>query len=187
MLQSYSRKFENYILHWIVRWNSILIDENSNIFRFIDQIEIEKYESRFNDLFDGKNVFSARIVEKYLNRNTARTFAEVEEIVNAQLNLLEQKLITEEPTLAANLTMRKKKILWHIGALRKKYHRAEIEKNEIVERRIENIFTALLPQDALQERTVSIITFLNLCGLNFIDWIYEAVEADNLGHQILYL
>jgi len=147
----------------------------------------EKYESKFYDLFDGKDFFSERIVEKYLNRNTARTFTEVEENINAQLKRLERELISNEPTLAANLATRRKKIQWHIGALRKKYHRAEIAKNEIAQRRIENLFTALIPGNALQERTLGIVTFLNLCGLNFIDWIFEAVETDEVSHQILYL
>ncbi len=147
----------------------------------------EKYESNFKDLFDGKEIFSARIVEKYLNQNMAQTFAEVEKIINDQLNVLEKDLINDEPTLAANFTTRRRKINWHIEALRRKYHRAEIVKNEIVERRIDALFNALLPHNALQERTLNVVTFLNLCGLNFIDWLYESVETDELNHQILYL
>lgn len=147
----------------------------------------EKYESNFKDLFQGKDVFAARIVEEFLNLNTAQTFAEVEKVLNTQLNILGRDLIGDEPTLAANFVTRRKKILWHIEALRKKYHRAEITKNQIVERRITTLFDAILPNDALQERTLSIVTFLNLCGLNFVEWIYDAVETDEINHQILYL
>jgi len=147
----------------------------------------EKYEMDFTDLFAGREKISARIVEKYLNRNTARIFAEVEENINLQLDCLNRELIENEPPLAANLATRRRKILWHIGALRKKYHLAEIEKNEIARRRIENSFTALLPGNALQERTLSVVTFLNLCGGNFIEWIYEAIETDEVNHRILYL
>jgi hypothetical protein len=63
--------------------------------------------------------------------------------------------LTDEPTLSTNLANRRRKILWHIGALRKKYHRAEIEKNEIARRRIESLFTSLLPHNSLQERTLA--------------------------------
>ena len=92
-----------------------------------------------------------------------------------------------EPTLVTNLANRRLKISWHLGALRKKYHRAEIIKNEIAERRIENMFTTLLPHDALQERTLNVLTFLNLCGENFVEWVYEAIETDERDHQLLYL
>ena len=147
----------------------------------------EKYNLSLKDLFGGKEKILAEIVEKYLNRETARIFTDVEENVNAQLNRLDEELKNHEPTLAANLANRKRKINWHVGALRKKYNQAEILKNEIVARRIENLFAALLPKNALQERTLNVIVFLNLYGVNFIQWIYDAVETDEKNHQILYL
>ncbi len=148
---------------------------------------LEKYELDFDDLFAGEEKISARIVERFLNRETAQTFAEVKENINAELDRLDRELIKGEPTLSANLAGRRRKILWHVGALRKKYHRAEILKDEIARRRLENLFAALMPHNALQERSLNVNTFLNLYGLNFIDWIYEAVETDEGNHQILYL
>jgi len=148
---------------------------------------LEKYELEFAELFAGKDEISARIVEKFISNKTAETFADVEEIINAQLHRLDKSLSEIESTLSENLANRRKKIIWHIAALRKKYHLAEIQKNEIVGRRLENLFVALLPNNALQERTLNVVTFLNLFGTNFIDWIYEAIETDEKGHQILYL
>jgi len=138
-------------------------------------------------LFKGKEEIFARTVENFLNNGTAREFAEVEEIINRQLNRLDQHLLESEPTLSENLANRRRKIIWHIGALRKKYHRAEIFKNEVARRRLETLFTALLPHNALQERTLNVITFLNLYGANFIDWIYEAVNLDDKGHRVINL
>ncbi len=148
---------------------------------------LEKYALNFAELFDGQEKTESKIVEHFLNQETARTFAETEEIINIQLARLDRRLSADEPTLADNLANRRKKILWHLGALREKYHRAEMTKNEIVKRRMESLFTALLPNDALQERTLNVITFLNLYGENFIDWIYAAVETDEINHRILYL
>jgi uncharacterized protein YllA (UPF0747 family) len=148
---------------------------------------MKKYELRFSDLFKGKEEIFARTVENFLNDGTAREFAEVEEIINRQLNRLDRHLLESEPTLSENLANRRRKIIWHIGALRKKYHRAEIFKNEVARRRLETLFTALLPHNALQERTLNVITFLNLYGANFIDWIYEAIDLDDKGHRIIYL
>ena len=148
---------------------------------------LDKYELEFLDLFAGKDEISARVVEKYLSAETAQIFAEVEENIGAELNRLNKSLMKTEPTLSANLANRRKKILWHIGALRKKYHRAEMRNDEIARRRIESLFAALLPHNALQERALNLTTFLNLYGMNFIDWIYGAVKAEEKGHQILYL
>ena len=148
---------------------------------------LEKYKLKFEDLFDGREKILSKIVEQFLNRETAQIFDETEEIINTQLNRLNQNLINNDLTLSANLVNRRKKIQWHIGALRKKYHRAELLKNEIIERRIENIFAALMPNDALQERTLNVVTFLNLYGVNFIDWVYEATNTNEENHQVLYL
>lgn len=148
---------------------------------------LAKYELKFADLFGGKEKISAEVVEKFLNSQTAKIFVEVEEIINAQLNRLDQNLSISAPTLSNSLANRRRKILWHIGALRKKYHRAEILKNETAKRRLETLFTALLPHNALQERTLNVLTFLNLYGENFIDWIYEAIDLDDKDHQIIYL
>ncbi|HMS40744.1 MAG TPA: bacillithiol biosynthesis BshC, partial [Pyrinomonadaceae bacterium] len=147
----------------------------------------EKYEVEFLDLFDGKAKIEAKIAEKYLNQETARIFVEAEEIINAQLNLLNQNLSISEPTLAMSLAKRREKILWHISALRKKYHRAEILKNETVNRRLKTLFTSVLPNDALQERTLNVLVFLNLYGENFTEWVYNAINLDETGHQIIFL
>lgn len=147
----------------------------------------EKYELNFTDLFKGEDIIKAEIVDKYLNIGTAKVFAEVEDAVNLQIELLEESLTKSEPTLAINAANRRKKIMWHIGALRKKFHKAEISKHEIVNRRLENLFNSLLPDGVLQERNINVITFLNLYGLNFIDWIFQATDSDEKGHQLLIL
>ncbi len=148
---------------------------------------LNKYELKLTDLFEGKDAVQTKIVEKFLNRKTAQVFTDVESKIAAELELLSVNLTESEPTLAANLETRKKKILWHISALRNKYHRAELIKNEVVEHRLENLFTALLPHHALQERTLNAVTFLNLYGVNFIEWIYAAIDSDERDHQILHL
>ena len=148
---------------------------------------LKKYGLNFTDLFDGFESVLPQIVEKYLNRETARIFAEAEEIINTQLNRLDQNLSASEPSLAENLATRRRKILYHIGALRTKFHHAQIRKDETINRQIESAFTALLPHNALQERTLNVLTFLNAYGLYFIDWIYDAIDLDDKGHRIVYL
>ena len=147
----------------------------------------EKYALDFTDLFSGKENIKAEIVDEYLNTGTAKIFAQVEDAVDLQIKLLEKSLTKSEPTLAANAANRRRKIMWHINTLKKKFHKAEILKHEIVNRRVENLFETLLPDGVLQERNVNVITFLNLYGLNFIDWIFEAADADEKNHQLLIL
>ena len=82
---------------------------------------------------------------------------------------------------------RRRKILWQIKALRKKFHRAEIARNEVVHRQIEDLFTALLPLNVLQERNLNVLYFLNRYGENFIEWIYSGIDLEEKEHQIIIL
>lgn len=148
---------------------------------------LEKYDLELKDLFAGIENLLPKIVEEYLNEDTAKLFDEVEANINIELNHLNQNLSKIEPTLAENLANKRKKIDYHIANLRNKFHHAQIRKDEIINRRIETAFTALLPHGHLQERTLNVTSFLNRYGLYFIDWIYEAIDLDDKEHRIIYL
>ncbi len=148
---------------------------------------LEKYDLEFKDLFKGFEHLLPHIVENHLNRDAARIFAQTEEKINIELNRLDQTLSAHDPTLAENLANRRRKILYHIGALRNKFHHAEIRRDETINRRLEHAFEALLPHKHLQERTLNITNYLDRYGLYFVKWIYQAIDLDDRGHRIIYL
>jgi bacillithiol biosynthesis cysteine-adding enzyme BshC len=148
---------------------------------------LAKYDLDVKDLFGGIESLLPHIVEKYLNTETAGIFAEAEEKINLQLNRLDRNLAEVEPTLADNLARRHRKIVYHIGALRNKFHHAEMRKNEVLRRQLEAALTSLVPHRHLQERTLNVTSFINRYGLYLIDWIYEAIDLDDKDHRILYL
>ena len=148
---------------------------------------LEKYDLNLKDLFKGKDEILPGIVENYLNPEMAKVFADAEEKINIQLNRLDGNFVEIEPTLADALANRRKKIIYHIGNIRNKFHRAQIEKDETINRRIETAFEFLLPHKHLQERTLNVLTFLNLYGPYFIDWIYDAIDLDDKKHRVVYL
>jgi bacillithiol biosynthesis cysteine-adding enzyme BshC len=148
---------------------------------------MEKYGIEFTGLFEGEEKVMARVVEKFLNPETALVFTEAEEKINTELNRLDHVLSGLDPTLSNNLATRRRKIVYHIGALRKKFYYSQARKDEVVHRRIETLFSALLPNKALQERAVNITAFLNLYGPYFIDWVYDAIDLDDRGHRLIYL
>lgn len=148
---------------------------------------LDKYELELKDLFVGYEELLPEIVEKYLNSETAKIFAEAEEKINTELNRLDQNLSQIEPTLADNLAKRRRKILYHIGSMRTKFHHAQIRRDETVKRQLETMLTALMPHKHLQERTLNVSYFLNRYGTYFIDWIYQAIDLDDKDHRIIYL
>lgn len=148
---------------------------------------LEKYDLDLKDLLWGIENALPKIVEKSLNFETAQVFNEAEEKISAELSRLETGLAKSDKTLVDNLEMRRRKILYHISALRQKYHKAEFRKDETIKRQIESAFTALVPHKHLQERTLNITTYLNLYGLYLIDWIYDSIDLDDKAHRLIYL
>ena len=139
----------------------------------------------FGDLYDGKEKVLSRIIENYINSPTSRVFGETEEVITSQIEKLDRSLTKDDVTLSESLSKRRRKILWHIGTLRRKFHRAELEKNRVVDRRIERMFSSVLPAGVLQERNLNALQFLNLYGENFIYWLYDAIDLEEKEHQII--
>lgn len=148
---------------------------------------LNRFDLNFTDLFEGLDVIVPQIVEEFLNKETADVFTAVEARINAELDKLDRQLSAVDATLADNLGTRRRKINYHIGALRKKFHRAQALQDETVNRQINNLFTALLPHKHLQERSLNVLTLLDRFGTDAIDWIYDSLDLDDRGHRVIHL
>lgn len=148
---------------------------------------MERLDLTLAGLFEGPDVVTMRSAEKYLAPETPLLFAEVEEKINSELNRLDQAVSNIDPTLAANLVTRRRKIGYHIAALRKKTLNAHLRNDATFRRRLNSVFATVLPNDGLQERTINVVSFLNKYGLNFIDWVYDAIDLDDREHRIIEL
>ena len=148
---------------------------------------LAKYDLSFADLFAGIEQLLPGIVERHLNKDSANIFADVEEKINTELNRLDQDLSQIDATLAENLAKRRRKIIYHLGALRQKFHRVQVRKDETINKQIEAMFAALLPNKHLQERSLNVSYFLDRYGMYFSDWLYQATDLDDRAHRIIYL
>jgi len=147
----------------------------------------DKLEFSFTDLFEGRQVISLKTAERIHGGDSAVTFADVEEIVNTQLNRLDRLLSDSDPSLAANLATRRRKIIFHIGVLRQKALFSAVQRDETAIRRIDSLFANLLPNGALQERSLNVLVYLNKFGPGFLDWLYTAIDLNDDGHRIIKL
>lgn len=139
------------------------------------------------DLFGGLESLLPTLIEKHISPDTAQLFADVEERINAELNRLDQNLSALDVTLADNLAKRRRKMIYHIGAMRKKAYRAELRKSETINARVSAAFSSVYPHGHLQERSINVVTFLNKYGANFIDWLYQSINLDDRGHRLIHL
>src|SRR5690606_25418873 len=159
-------------------------------FTFVDAAShrtLAKYGLEFNDIFAGREALEKQIVDGVVNPETARLFADVEEKINGELARLDRELSSLDPTLAKNLATRRRKIVYHIGALRKKARSAQLRAHGDAERRINAMMTTLYPNGGLQERTVNVNSFLARFGDAFIDAVFDSIDLDDRGHRVVFL
>lgn len=148
---------------------------------------LARYDLRFEDLFRGIDDLLPGIVEKHLDSETAKLFADVEERVNTELHKLDAGLLQIDPTLSDSLAKRRRRIIYHIAALRNKFHHVQVRKDETINRQIVSMFESLMPNGHLQERSLNIGYFINRYGVNFVDWVYRAIDLEDRGHRVVYL
>jgi bacillithiol biosynthesis cysteine-adding enzyme BshC len=148
---------------------------------------LKKYGLAFSDLFKGEEPVIRRVIDESIDPETATLFAESQDKINMQLDLLDQTLSKLDPTLAANLATRRRKIIYHIGALQKKYYSRRAVTEEVIDRRIKGAFTALLPGGQLQERVVNIASFLDRYGPGFVDLVYDSIDLEDQGHRVIFI
>lgn len=146
-----------------------------------------KYTIEPADLFEGAEKTERRVSEEILDPGTAAMFADVEEKINGQLNRLDRELSHLDPNLAKNLATRRRKIVYHIGALRNKTRVEQLKKHGDAARRLSALASSTMPGGTLQERVVGVVSFLGRYGPSFIDELYAVIDMDDRGHRVVFL
>ena len=148
---------------------------------------LDKFGLRLTDLFDGREKLFLAAAAEIDASGTGRLFADAEERINTELNRLDQQISAIDATVAANLATRRRKIIYHLSALKKKTLLATLRKDATSKRHLEELFELLLPGGALQERRLNVLYFLNKYGPKFIDWVYASTDVKNTSHRLLDL
>ena len=64
---------------------------------------------------------------------------------------------------------------------------AKARGDETLHLRVRALFANLMPNGALQERSVNLFTYLNKFGPQFVHWVYAAIDLDDREHRIINL
>ena len=148
---------------------------------------LERYGLTLDHLFAGPESVLTCVVEEHLGADTAQTFSETESSVNQELDRLKEKLRTVDPTLADALETGRRKINYQLEGLRSRFHRAQMGRDEALQRQLERAFDQIYPNKELQERQINITSLLARHGRYVVDWIYNAINLGSNEHQIVYL
>jgi bacillithiol synthase len=148
---------------------------------------LERYGLELKDFFEGLDYVIAKVVQKYLSQETSATFEHTTQTFNSELDTLQEQLRRVDPTLADALEKGRRKINYQIDGLRTRFNRAQVGRDEAVQRQLEHAFDLLYPKKTLQERQINITSFLARHGRYFVDWVFDAIDLGSNDHQIVYL
>ncbi|HEV8140687.1 MAG TPA: bacillithiol biosynthesis cysteine-adding enzyme BshC [Pyrinomonadaceae bacterium] len=148
---------------------------------------LERYGVTLKDFFGGYDRVVAAVVNQYLGKETAAAFDHTTQTFSRELDALQQKLRQVDPTLADALDKGRRKINYQIDGLRTRFQRAQISRDEALQRQLERAFDLLYPEKNLQERRINITSLLARHGRYVIDWIFDAIELESNQHEIVFL
>jgi len=78
-------------------------------------------------------------------------------------------------------------MLYQFQKLSAKVARSHAGREEIVERHLARLTTALYPERGLQDRTINIFSFLAHYGMDLIPRLAERMRFPCRDHQVVYL
>ena len=148
---------------------------------------LERYGVQLKDFFEGLDHVIGKVVEKYLGQETAATFEHTTQTFNNELDTLQEQLRRVDPTLADALDKGRRKINYQIDGLRTRFNRAQVGRDEAVNRQLEHAFDLLYPKKTLQERQINVTSFLARHGHYFVDWVFDAIDLGSNDHHVVYL
>src|SRR5262249_52417388 len=144
---------------------------------------LERYGIKLTDFFAGLDHVMARVVASYLGKETAEAFEHTTQTFNGELDVLQEQLRRVDPTLADALDKGRRKINYQIDGLRTRFNRAQVARDEAVQRQLGHAFDLLYPEKTLQERRISVISLLARHGRYVIDWIFDAIDLESNEHE----
>jgi bacillithiol synthase len=148
---------------------------------------LTKYSLEFRDLFRGRQHLRAKMEQHSLPRALARRFELDEKSLRRILGALRKPLEKLDRTLLGSLDATEKKILYQFTKLRTKAGRAENFRTGVLDRHERQLFEALYPHRALQERTLCALTFLAAYGPDLLDTLAHDINLAVPQHHVLSL
>lgn len=150
------------------------------------QRAMDKLGSSFADVVNGKSSLVLTAAERE-NPEIVKEFDEVESAITVQFDRLDRIAADIAKPVADSFAKRRRKVGFHIDAMRRLALMTKLEKDDVAKRRVAILHNELTPLGALQERSINFLTFLNEFGPNVTGHVMGEFAADERRHLLLKL
>jgi len=148
---------------------------------------LKKYNVDVRDVFAGRQKLRPKMEAEVLPRELTERFAEGERKLQGLLEALREPLAKLDQTLAGALDTAAEKMLYQFNGVRSKAGRAEGFRTGVLDSHEREITSLLLPNNELQERSLSPLPFLAANGVELLDQLDRNITIGTGEHCILGL
>ncbi len=148
---------------------------------------LKKYNLDVRDILQGRHKLRARIEAEALPQALTARFDDGEQAIKALVDGLREPLAKLDQTLVGALDTASEKILYQFNGLRAKAGRAEGFRTGVLNTHENEIAGWLLPNNALQERSFGLLTFLAAEGPELLDHLDRHIKTGTGEHCFLFL
>jgi bacillithiol biosynthesis cysteine-adding enzyme BshC len=148
---------------------------------------LKKYNVDVRDVFAGKQKLRPKMEAEVLPRELTERFAEGEKQLQTLLGGLREPLAKLDQTLAGALDTAAEKMLYQFNSVRGKAGRAEGFRTGVLDSHEREITSLLLPNNELQERSLSLLPFLAANGVALLDQLDRNIKIGTGEHCMLNL
>lgn len=148
---------------------------------------LKKYNLGIQDVFAGRHRLHAKMESEALPQALTARFEDGERAIKDTLEGLREPLSKLDQTLVGALDTASEKILYQFNGLRSKAGRAEGFRSGVLNTHENEIAGALLPNNALQERSLSLLPFLASEGKELLDALDQCIKIGTGEHCVVHL
>jgi uncharacterized protein YllA (UPF0747 family) len=148
---------------------------------------LKKYNLNVSDIVQERRKLRARLEAEALPHALTARFEEGDLVIKALIEGLRDPLTKLDQTLIGALDTASEKILYQFNGLRTKAGRAEGFRTGVLNTHENEITSSLLPNDALQERSFGLLTFLASEGQELLDHLDGHIKTGTGEHCFLFL
>jgi bacillithiol synthase len=148
---------------------------------------LKKYNLDAREILQGRHKLRARIEAEALPQALSARFDDGEQAIKALVDGLREPLTKLDQTLLGALDTASEKMLYQFTGLRAKAGRAEGFRTGVLNTHENEIASLLFPNNALQERSFGLLTFLAAEGPELLDHLDRHIKAGTGEHCFLFL
>ncbi len=148
---------------------------------------LKKYNLDAREILQGRHKLRARLEAEALPQALTARFDEGEQAIKAIVDGLREPIAKLDQTLVGALDTASEKMLYQLTGLRAKAGRAEGFRTGVLNTHENEIASSLFPNNALQERSFGLLTFLAGEGPELLDHLDRHIKVGTGEHCFLFL